>query len=259
MNTGKSRAGGAMFLHGGSSAIPEQIRFGDSLGISWWMQPRPDEQSAQPYKQLVAAAENELRGLACDAGGAVKIYASSLGALLAIRLAAGLPQLISGITLLGPVGDPTESFVRLGARLAGGAVQSEVLREKVASLRSRMDDRDRLWSLVQTISSVPGFLDLYWSPKAKLEGEWFARLFSNPEVFGLDAFHRLLNGLLLEEPVEAPVAFNGPVVAFLGSYDPLIDVDEEGSWWKQRFPQIKIHVVPTGHYPHLELPSREWV
>jgi pimeloyl-ACP methyl ester carboxylesterase len=255
----KSKPGVAMFLHGGSSAIPEQIRFGDSLGIRWWMQPRPDEQSPQPYEQLVAAAENELRRLSGDAGGAVKVYASSLGALLALRLAVSVPQLMSGITLLGPVADPTESFVRLGARLADGAVQSEVLREKIASLRSRMDDRDRLWSLVQTISSIPGFLDLYWSPKARPVGEWFAGLFSDPEVFDLDAFHRLLNGLLGEEPVEAPVAFSGPVVAFLGSYDPLIDADEEGRWWKQRFPRIEIHVVPTGHYPHLELPSRQWV
>src|SRR4051794_28428552 len=116
MNTKRSPA---LFLHGGpgASAIPEATRLGNSLNIHWWTQPRPDVRSPHPYGDLIIAAEDELNRMAGDAGSAVKLYASSVGALLALKLAERVPQLISDITLLGPTHDASDGFVRLAHRL----------------------------------------------------------------------------------------------------------------------------------------------
>jgi pimeloyl-ACP methyl ester carboxylesterase len=259
MNANAKQSRG-LFLHGGpgASALPEAMKFGDTLDIHWWTQPRPDERSPHPYRGLIVAAQNELTRMAREAGGAVKVYASSLGALLVLELAARVPQLISGITLLGPTHDAGDCFVRLGERLTEDSPRPAELREKVDAVRSHPRDRERVWSLFQAIASTPGCSDHYWSPGAKRESEWFVSLFNNTDVFDPAAFYRLLGGLLIEEPANGPIDFDGPVNAFMGTYDPFVDVGREASWWVGRFPQLVVHMVATGHYPHLELPSREW-
>lgn len=250
----------ALYLHGGPglSALPERLRLGESLGISWWDQPRPAPDSTRPFAELVEAAHGEFTRRAIECGGKLGLLANSFGAQIALRLANRDPQRIAYITLLAPVRDLQTAFIRLARRLARDRAPAGELLSMAETLARQPDDRERFWQLIAAILATPDFLDAYWSPRAIEQRSWMAALIGDSAVFDFNAFQSIVNDFLNEPPRIGPTLFTGPVSLVLGAHDSLNDNDAEGKAWKAHFPQAELRVVDAGHFPHLERPTDEW-
>ena len=256
----KSQPYSTFYLHGGPglSAIAERQRLDASLAIYWWDQPRPAHGRPRPFVDLVDAAEAEFTRRASEAGGKLALLANSFGSHITLRLARRVPQYISSITLLSPVHDMEDAFIRRARQLAKNSARSSVLLAAANALGAQPGNRNRFWELTEVILGTPGFADLYWSPQAVEQCQWFGASLGDPAMFDFNAFQATLNDFFDEPDVGGPADFTGPVSIVFGMHDALMDPEIEGKVWKKYFPQALVSVVDAGHFIHMELPADCW-
>jgi pimeloyl-ACP methyl ester carboxylesterase len=167
-------------------------------------------------------------------GGPAVIVGNSMGAGAAVLVAAGHPELVSGLVLIGP-------WVRNGA---GGAVQRAIFRLAMA----------RPWAAASWKSYLPklyagrrpdDFEDYRDQLVANLHRSGYAKAFS-------------LTTRTDHAAAEASLAeVTAPAVIIMGELDPdFPDAAAEAAWIGQRLHGEVVMVPDAAHYPQSQQPGR---
>ncbi|CAD6549783.1 hypothetical protein LMG27952_04914 [Paraburkholderia hiiakae] len=249
-----------LFLHGGPglSSIAERELYGRTLPIYWWDQPRSVVLFSQPFAALVEAAEDEVRALAEAQGHPVDVIAHSFGAHLALHLVARAPEHIRNLSLLAPVYDLGDAFVRLGTRLLEIVPTSAPLLAALEEFKAS-SDHVRFARLASQVTSFANFFDLYWSPTADARRRWYLDLVAHQNVVDSRAFEVIVQDFWAAQQPSPPSPSRPESVQIVfGRQDPLIDLDAERQTWLQFFPWAQYSEVDAGHFVHLEMPAARW-
>lgn len=254
------RAHSVFFLHGGpgASAIPERQWFGTSLDVYWWDQPRPSQQSQQPFAELLEAVEAEIEAQARAHGGPITLLTHSFGARLALQVADRLAEYLCRMVLLAPTYDLGQAYARLARRLAPLSCRRRNLLAAADALTDKPQDASAFHHLVNEILATPNFLDLYWTADAVEQREWLKSLITDPRVFDFTVFHALAESQLSYPPVVGKQRFAHPVTVVLGAADPLLDIAQETRRWQEYWPQAHVQVLDAGHFIQFELCPELW-
>jgi pimeloyl-ACP methyl ester carboxylesterase len=248
-----------LFLHGGPglSSIVERELYAAQLPVRWWDQPNSVVLFAKPYRELLAVAEDEVRQLAEQSGGRVNLLAHSFGANLALHVTAQMPSVISEVTLLAPVHDMGDAFIRLSERLRTINRDSEQLTAALEEFRQR-SDFNHFARLAAQVMAISSFIDLYWSSSAEMRRRWFVDLMMHRPVFDSNAFEVIVKAFWAEVPASTPVPLSVPAHLVFGTADPLINIEREARFWSSRIRVASTRTVEAGHFVHLERPAAEW-
>jgi pimeloyl-ACP methyl ester carboxylesterase len=248
-----------LFLHGGPglSSIAERELYGAQLPVHWWDQPNSVVLFAKPYRELLDAAEDEASQLAEQSGGRINLLAHSFGANLALQVVERIPSLINEVTLLAPVRDMGDAFIRLSERLRAINPDCEQLTDAMEEFRQR-SDFDHFARLATQVMAISSFIDLYRSSGAEVQRRWFVDLLMHQPLFDSNAFAVVVKDFWAEVPASAPAPL--PVRAHLvfGTSDPLVCIEAEQHFWASRFHVTSTRTVDSGHFVHLERPPAEW-
>jgi pimeloyl-ACP methyl ester carboxylesterase len=246
-----------LFLHGGPglSAELERQRFGNTLPVHWWDQPHVDADVAAPFERLVDAAEKELGRLFDVQKKPVALLSSSFGVHLALALIERVPEKIGSLDILGGTLDMRMAFVRLAQRI------SEVNRDadlKAVSVRAEdSGDSESLWALIGKLFTVGNLLDFYWGPGAQEQCERMKALAASGVLVHAATFQAVLADFLGRK-LAAPPTFSGTVRILIGRFDPYARPGD-AALWEVVFPKASVEFVGAGHFPHLELPAKDWM
>lgn len=250
-------AASVFYLHGGPGLGPvfERARFPDTPQVHWWQQPFAKPCAARPYLDLQDAALAELRRLAEERGGTLTVMASSFGAHLAVHVARRAPELIDRIVLLAPTFNPEQAALRLARRAFRVHIDHANAGKLAAALAAYDDDpgRPRFWDVFGALSQLPDVTSLYFGPQGAQAAETFVELIQQPGAFDGPTSVATSDDFSAIDHSPMPSLFTGPVSVVFGSYDPMIDLEQDSPVWKTIFPQATIHRVDTGHFPLLEL------
>jgi pimeloyl-ACP methyl ester carboxylesterase len=246
-----------LFLHGGPglSTALERQQFGNALPVHWWDQPHVDADVAVPFEWLVEAAEKELGRLFDVRQRPVALLASSFGVHMAMALIERVPAKIGSLDILGGTLDMRMAFVRLAQRIS--EVNGDAELEAVSVLAEKMGDGESLWALIGKLFTVANLLDFYWGPGAQEQCEAMKALAASGALVHAATFQAVLSDFLGRKPA-APPTFSGTVRVLIGRSDPYARADDVGLW-RAVFPQAAVEFVEAGHFPHLELPAKEWM
>ncbi|TDV08121.1 alpha/beta fold hydrolase [Paraburkholderia caballeronis] len=249
----------ALFVHGGPGmcSIAERERYGDTLPVHWWDQPRAVAQQANPFAALVDATEAELRRLARQHACKLRVLAHSFGSHVALRLAARAPELIDELVLLAPVHDIGAAFVRLSGRLLTANPSNEPLRQAADDFE-RERTFERFGQLAGQVSAFPNFMDLYWSANADARRRWYAGLLADRPLIDVNAFAAILQSYWEAEPPRDRQAGGVPTRIVFGDADPLVDVEEERRAWSSLLNVTGSVALRSGHFVHLEHEPAVW-
>jgi pimeloyl-ACP methyl ester carboxylesterase len=251
-----------LFLHGGPGlcALPERQRFGDSLSVYWWDQPRSVMLFANPFNELVDLAEDELLRMADRRRGPVRLLAHSFGAVLALHLAVRQPEAIDTVDLLAPVSHVGGAFARLALRLCAvrGSDRHRLLAARERYLAAS-GDLAAFGDLTQAILATPDFIDLYWAPASADKRNAFKSLLERGGLFDVATFDAVARDHLHVPRLQAITRVRGRVRIVLGRYDPLIDPDAEASIWRGYFPTATTHRLDVGHFVQFEADPSAWL
>jgi pimeloyl-ACP methyl ester carboxylesterase len=246
-----------LFLHGGPglSAALERQRFGTTLPVHWWDQPHVNAEMAAPFERLVDAAIRELEQLFESQGKPVALLANSFGVHLALALIERVPERVRSLDVLGGTLDMRMAFVRLAERI------SEVNRDadlKAVSVRAQEKGAsESLWALIGKLFTVGNLLDFYWGPGAEEQCEAMKALAASGALVHAATFQAALGDFIEKKPA-APPTFSGSVRVLVGRFDPYARADD-AALWRAVFPQVAVQFVEAGHFPHLELPAKDWM
>jgi pimeloyl-ACP methyl ester carboxylesterase len=246
-----------LFLHGGPglSAVLERQRFGSTLPVIWWDQPHVDADVAAPFQRLVDAAERELRRLVDAQEQSVALLANSFGVHLALALIERVPGKIRSLEILCGTLDMQMAFVRLAGRISEVNGDAEL---KAVSVRAQQSgDSESLWALIEKLFTVSNLLDFYWSANARAQLDEMKSLAASGSLIHVPTYLAVLRDFLSTGPRTAP-KFDGPVRVFIGRFDPYASPDD-GPLWRAVFPKASVEFVEAGHFPHLELPAKDWM
>jgi pimeloyl-ACP methyl ester carboxylesterase len=246
-----------LFLHGGPglSAALERQRFGNTLPVQWWDQPHVGAGVAAPFEWLVDAAIRQVGQMFEAQGQPVALLANSFGVHLALALMERVPEKMGPLNILGGTLDMRMAFVRLAERI------SEVNRDadlKSVSVRAQeKGDSESLWALIGKLFTVINLLDFYWGPGAQEQCESMKALTASGALVHAATFQVVLGDFLKREPA-APHTFSGSVRVLIGRFDPYARPGD-ARLWRAVFPQAAVDFVEAGHFPHLELPAKDWM
>jgi pimeloyl-ACP methyl ester carboxylesterase len=246
-----------MFLHGGPglSAGLERQRFGDTLPVHWWDQPHLDADVSAPFERLVEAAEKELGRLFDAQEKPVALLASSFGVHLALALIERAPGKIGSLDILGGTLNMRTAFVRLAQRIA--EVNRDAELEAVGVRAEERGDSESLWALIEKLFTVNNLLNFYWGPDAKQQCESMKALAVSGLLVHAGTFQAVLGDFIERKPA-APPAFSGLVRVLIGRFDPYARANDPERW-RAVFPKASVEFVEAGHFPHLELPAKDWM
>jgi pimeloyl-ACP methyl ester carboxylesterase len=159
------------------------------------------------------------------------------------------------LDILGGTLDMRMAFVRLGQRI------SEVNRDwdlKAVGVRAEeKGDSESLWALIGKLFTVGNLSDFYWGPGAEEQCEAMKALAASGALVHAATFQAALGDFIERKPV-APPAFSGSVRVIIGRFDPYARADD-AALWRAVFPQASVEFVEAGHFPHLELPAKDWM
>jgi pimeloyl-ACP methyl ester carboxylesterase len=245
-----------LFLHGGPgfTAELERQQFADSLPVYWWDQPHA-QQTSGAYETLVNAARAELHRLYRESGEPIGLLANSFGVHLALELMERAPHEIARVTIVGGVVDTRSAFVRLGRHLA--ATNGDEALAAAALDAEQGEGNARLWRLIERLLGVTDLLNAYWSPNAGASQAAMTALAREDRLMHSPTFQAVLADFL-DRPAARLTRWQGPAEVIIGRYDPFSYCGEE-ELWRSLLPAPSIRTVETGHFPHLELPSSEWL
>jgi pimeloyl-ACP methyl ester carboxylesterase len=245
-----------LFLHCGPglSAELERRRFGSTLPVHWWDQPRVAADSPEPYEKLLVAAQSELDRMYRHHGAPIPILASSFGARLAFSLMERVPHQIGAVSFQGGTLDLGRAFVRLGhcvaKRNGDNALQ--------AITDSTEREPDGVWDLIGALFAVPNLLEFYWSPAAQSQYAAMSALAGEGRLMDATTFQVVAREVLVRR---APVGLKGwhsPVQVWIGKHDPFMrssDVKE----WQTVLPGAEARIVDAGHFPYMEMEAESWL
>lgn len=157
-----------IFLHGGPglSCFAEREHYGSALSINWWDQPGGTVLFARPFSEPVEMTEDVVVERTSHCRQPVGLVAHSFGALLALNVAARIPQHIHGLTLLAPVHNVIDALTRVGRCVVERLPHASSLTRVLGELAARPDDRNCFWSMVNELSNTPDFLRVYFRDDA---------------------------------------------------------------------------------------------
>jgi pimeloyl-ACP methyl ester carboxylesterase len=246
-----------LFLHGGPglSAVLERRRFGDTLPVQWWDQPHVDAHVTAPFEWLVDAAEKELGRLFDAQQKPVALLANSFGVHLALALIEQMPEKIASLDILGGTLDMRVAFVRLGLRIS--EVNRDADLNAVSVLAEERGDSESLWALIEKLFTVSNLLDFYWSSSAQTQLEQMKALAASGSLVHVPTYLAVLRDFLERGPPGSPT-FRGAVRILIGRYDPYARADD-AALWRAVLPHAAVEFVEAGHFPHLELPAKDWM
>jgi pimeloyl-ACP methyl ester carboxylesterase len=214
-----------------------------------------DADVSAPFERLVEAAEKELGRLFDAQEQPVALLANSFGVHLALALIERVPDRVRSLDILGGTLDMRMAFVRLAERI------SEVNRDadlKAVSVRAQeKGDSESLWALIGKLFTVGNLLDFYWGPGAEEQCEAMKALAASGALVHAATFQAALGDFLGRKPA-APPTFSGSVRVLVGRFDPYARADDAGMW-RAVFPNASVEFVEAGHFPHLELPAKDWM
>lgn len=248
-----------LFLHGGPgmTAQLERRQFGATLPVHWWDQPRVGQDTRRPYEMLVDAAAAEATRL-CSNGytGRVDLLANSSGAYLARALVDRIPERIGAITICGGVWDLSTALLRLGRYFARQCGDADL--EAACCRAAEADIPEGYLALLAQVSTIPGFLDFYWSPSAGEPREAMKALAAEGQLIDWATCHAVMIAEIAapQTPLAAP--HPGGVRIVTGRFDPYFD-DGDIEARKTLWPSAIVEIVDAGHFPHLELPPEVWM
>lgn len=247
-----------LFLHGGPglTAQLERRRFGETLPVHWWDQPRLGGAISDPYSLLVDAAIAEVDRLSRAQGGPVSLVAQSFGAYLARALVARVPDRIGAITICGGVWDLCTAVLRLAWKFARSCGDADL--EAACREAAEADTPQDYFALFARVSALPGFLDCYWSPSACEDREAMKALAAEGRLIDWPTCQALMVAALAAPQSALPATHHDPVRIVIGRYDPCFD-EGDISAWRTLWPGATVEIVDAGQFPHLELPPRVWM
>jgi pimeloyl-ACP methyl ester carboxylesterase len=250
----------SLFLHGGPglSCIAERERYGITLPVEWWDQPRGVVLFARPFGELVEMATDVVAERARHYGHPVNLIGHSFGVHITLRLAARIPEHVRSLTLLAPVLDVTDALARVGRSVVGRLPHSASLVHALDLLAAQPSDRDCFWRMVDELMATPDFLRVYFSDHADALYAGFTDLMAREPLFDASAFRTILQDSWEAPVLECPTHLECPVDIVFGSADVLTDPASDGPVWTDYFPHARIHCVDAGHFVHLELPPEQW-
>ena len=246
-----------LFLHGGPglNAVLEKQRFGSTLPVDWWDQPHVSAEVDAPFEWLVDAAEKEVRRLFDVQAKPVALVANSFGAHLAVALIERVPKKIASLDILGGILDVRTAFVRLAQRIS--EVNGDADLKALSDHAKESGDNESLWALIAKLFTVGNLLDFYWSLNAQPQREAMKALAASGLLVHAATFQAVLADFLKRKPPAAPM-FGGPVRVLIGRFDPYAR-ENDADLWRPMFPQATVQLVEAGHFPHLELPAKDWM
>jgi pimeloyl-ACP methyl ester carboxylesterase len=237
------------------SAALERQRFGDTLPVHWWDQPHVDADVTAPFERLADAAEKELGRMFAAQEWPVALLANSFGVHVALALIERVPEKIRSVSIVGGVLGLRTAFVRLGRRIS--EVNRDAGLEAVTVRAQEKDDSESLWALIEKLFTVSNLFEFYWGPAAQEQCKSMNALAASGELVHAATFRAVLADFLKRKPAAAQ-AFNGAVRVLVGRCDPYASADDAGLW-RAVFPQAAVEFVEAGHFPHLELPAKDWI
>jgi pimeloyl-ACP methyl ester carboxylesterase len=241
-----------LFLHWGPGGCCEVERkwFGESNPVSWWDQPLFGQEAPGAWPKLVEAATIELDRLA-QASGPVSLIGHSFGGQLALELSHRRPDLIRDITLVNAGEWPPRMFLALASRMKSEGLGGAALEQALAAARAKLG-LDTFWGLLGQITAVPDFMDLYWGPESGPCKEKYFSLATPERIVNLPTFSSVMNSFFPAKRPEAASPFTGSVRLIAGSYDPLMQTEQELAAWKAHFPRIAGRTLACGHFAQFE-------
>ncbi len=250
-----------LFLHGGPglSAIAERALYANSLPVHWWDQPRSAVLFARPYQALLDEVVFEAQRLVASTDGKINLLAHSFGARLALHLATVMPTRIEAVSLIAPVFDVADAFVRLGERLAMTEARADRLFDAITRCRDDRKSFEAFWCLVEAICDIPQFLDAYWGPHSELRRRWFYQTVIGQSWADLNTCEVVLRDFWNSPELSAAIDFTGPVKLIFGKHDVLVDPSSDAHRWSRHFPRATISCVDTGHFVQLEMAPETWM
>jgi pimeloyl-ACP methyl ester carboxylesterase len=246
-----------LFLHGGPglSVALERQRFGNTLPVHWWNQPHVDADVAAPFERLVNAAEKELGRLFDAQETPVALLANSFGVHLALALIERVPEKITSLDILGGILGMRMAFVRLAQRIS--EVNRDAELEVVSVEAETRGDSESLWALIEKLFTVSNLLDFYWNPSAQAQLEEMKALAANGSLIHVPTYLAVLRDFLGRKSA-APPTWSGSVRVLIGRFDPYARADD-AELWRAVFPKAAVEFAQAGHFPHLELPAKDWM
>ncbi|MGF6289643.1 alpha/beta fold hydrolase [Paraburkholderia youngii] len=246
-----------LFLHGGPglSSIAERELYGHTMPVHWWDQPRSVVLYADAFSALMDSAEDELRTLSDRADAPVNLLAHSFGSHLALRLASRQPGLVNEVTLLAPIHDLGDAYIRIGERLRSHYPESAPFADALEAFR-RERDYELFAKLAAQVTSFANFIDFYWAKSANARRSWYIDLLTHHPVLDINAFEVLAKSFWAQSPAYGDV--RAPVHIVLGSQDCLIDPQTESQAWKTRLDCASCKLLECGHFVHLEQSPAAW-
>lgn len=253
-----ARAPGVLFLHGGPglTAELERQRFGTSLPVHWWDQPRVNSGTQRVLETLIEAAVAELTRLSIDQDGPVHLLVNSFGAYLARALVDRVPERIGAITIGSGLWDLRTAILRLASRFAERDDDADL--EVACRTTASSNTPEPYLVLLARVAARPHFLDCYWGPAAVEPREAMKTLAAEGRLIDWPTYQAGLAEALAMPQVPLASPHPGGVRILLGRFDPYFEESDTGAW-KALWPTATVEIVEAGHFPHLELPPAAWM
>jgi pimeloyl-ACP methyl ester carboxylesterase len=247
-----------LFLHGGPglNAELERRKFGSSLPVHWWDQPRVNADHSESYDRLVKSAIDELHRLSSLVDGPIALLASSFGTHLALALINEAPSQVGNVGFVGGILDMRTALCRLGGQVARANLDSDLA---ALSLRAGENSESlALWDLIESLFRVPNLLDFYWSPTATAGRDAMKALASQGNLLHVPTYQAVLRDFLTRKGPTDSTQWKGSASVWIGRHDPYA-LPSDAEAWEAALPHASVRFVDAGHFPHLELPPSVWM
>jgi len=247
-----------LFLHGGPgfNAEMERRRYGASLAVEWWDQPRIPADAAAAFNLWVRAAEQKVRSLFEIQGGRVALLASSFGARLALEVLSRIPAMVGAVTISGGVVDPRAAFLRFGRRLAQKCRDQRL--HHAVDEAAREPARETLSALINAIMATPHVMNEYWGPLAVEQCATMHGLAAQGALLDFETFEAVIHDVPAVPPAAIAEDLGRQIQVLIGRHDPYAEAGEV-DYWRAWFPAATVELLDAGHFPHLELPPERWL
>jgi alpha-beta hydrolase superfamily lysophospholipase len=251
------RAARGLFLHMGPglhSQVEKEVFSTQLPHLYFWDQPLIS-QTSQALQDWVQATCDQINQL-FERGDQqpITVVAHSVGGLLASMALESVHEKVNSCYFFSTAFDFPKTFIHLMNHLAKDShtpSQTQKDMESFLCLHSSLDS-DNFLQALQLIASTPNYLSHYWSDEACFL-DYVQRAQKYPEIH-MDTLVQLSLALLQshsERLKESP--FKAQVSIYLGSEDPLLDIETEKKLWLKVFPQAQIEELPhCGHFSHFE-------
>ena len=231
-----------LYLHMGPGFHSEiaKKKYGDIEAVDFWNQP-----PCGNFDELVSAANEKTAALAKAASQPISLIAHSFGGQLARMIQQSQPENVKEIILVNSALDPFECFINLAPYVNPENSKMDFDSIRKAPVQEKVD-------FILGLASTPGFNDLYWHSKDKMNA--LAPLFAEAPQLDIGVFLKVFPDFLAKkDQLFKTSSWKGPVRIYHSVYDLLLSKSKDVDSWSQVFPQAEfIRRSDSGHYLLLE-------